>query len=101
MSYMDRFLAKNPEIPKRPTDKTDKTSARKRGESYPEALTEPTKPSFVSFVAKSQEECPDFTTDADDQAMLAQIASLNWDGTSLADLIESGRRHNEEVRNRR
>ena len=31
----------------------------------------------------------------------ARIRDLVWDGTSLADVIENGRRHNEEVRKRR
>ena len=101
MSYMDRFLAKNPDIPKRPTDKNYKPCTQKPGEPHPEALREPTKPSSVSFVAKSQEESPDFTTNADDRTVLAQIASLNLVGTSLAALIESGRRHNEEVSKRK
>jgi hypothetical protein len=36
-----------------------------------------------------------------DADALAQIAALTWDGTSLADQVESGRRHNKEVGKRK
>jgi hypothetical protein len=36
-----------------------------------------------------------------DADALAQIAALTWDGTSLADVIDIGRRHNKEVGKRK